>query len=188
MEFVTRRRVPISIILFGGLAIEDLLTGMIPHDILDPRDPKSLCGLLAVLIGLALRSWAAGFLIKDTQLTTGGPYALVRNPLYLGSFLMIAGFCVLIDDPENMWILPGALLLIYWPKILREEQGLARRYPEAWQHYARSTSRLLPRLNRMPQLHGWLVSQWMKSREYKAVLATTAALAGLKLLRVWHLG
>lgn len=184
VEFVIRRRVPISIMLFGGLIVKDLVTGVVPHDILDPTDPKSMLGLAAVLCGLAVRSWAAGFLVKDTELTTAGPYALVRNPLYLGSFLMIAGFCLLIDDPANMWICPATLLMLYWPKIRREEQGLAKRFPEAWSRYVSHTSRLVPRLNRVPQLHGWLIAQWMKSREYKAVLATTVALVALKLLRM----
>lgn len=183
-EFVIRRRVPISIVVFGSLVVRDLLARVVPHDVVDLTDPKTIAGLAAVLLGLALRSWAAGFLVKDTELTTTGPYAMVRNPLYLGSFLMIAGFCVLFDDPPNMWICPATLLMLYWPKIRREEQGLAKRFPEAWSRYASHTSRLLPRLNRLPQLHGWLISQWMKSREYKAVLATSIALVALKLLRM----
>ena len=38
------------------------------------------------MLGLAIRSWSAGFLIKDEKLTTDGPYALIRNPLYLVRF------------------------------------------------------------------------------------------------------
>jgi protein-S-isoprenylcysteine O-methyltransferase Ste14 len=187
LEFVIRRRVPISIALFGSLVIEDLATGVVPHDILDFTDPKAMFGLLAILAGLALRSWAAGFLVKDTQLTTTGPYAIVRNPLYLGSFLMVGGFCLLIDDPENIWVLPVALLVIYWPKVRREEGGLAVKFPEAWTDYSASTARFVPRLSQRPRFAGWLLSQWKRSREYNAVVATTAALVGLKLVRLIHL-
>jgi len=50
-------------------------------------------GSLAVL-GAGLRAWAAGHLKKDQELSTGGPYAYTRNPLYLGSFLMGLGVIV----------------------------------------------------------------------------------------------
>ncbi len=184
LEFIVRRRVPISIALFGGLVIKDLVSGVVPHDILDATDLKAMLGLAGVLAGLALRSWAAGFLVKDTVLTTGGPYAVVRNPLYLGSFLMVGGFCLLFDDLENIFILPGAMLLIYWPKVYREEHGLAERFPEAWPQYAARTSRFFPRLTQRPQFSGWMLSQWLQSREYNAVVTSLAALVGLKLLRL----
>ncbi len=70
-------RVALSIVLISGLVIEDLVSGVVPHDILNLTDPRALAGLMLVLSGLALRSWAAGFLIKNSQLTTSGPYALV---------------------------------------------------------------------------------------------------------------
>jgi len=187
LELIIRRRVPISIALFGSLIIEDLVSGVVPHDIFDFTDPKAVLGLMGVLAGLALRSWAAGFLVKDTELTTTGPYAVVRNPLYLGSFLMVGGFCLLFDDPENIVILPGALLLIYWPKVHREEHGLAERFPIAWPQYAARTSRFLPRLAQRPQFSGWMLSQWLQSREYNAVVTTSAALAALRVLRLIRL-
>ncbi|HZD05008.1 MAG TPA: methyltransferase, partial [Longimicrobiales bacterium] len=49
-------------------------------------------GLAAV--GLAVRAWAAGFIHKERELTTAGPYAYTRNPLYLGSFLVGIGVTV----------------------------------------------------------------------------------------------
>src|SRR5690606_22138233 len=44
--------------------------------------------------GAALRAWAAGTIVKNAVLTTTGPYAYTRNPLYLGSFLIGLGLAV----------------------------------------------------------------------------------------------
>ena len=58
-------------------------------------------GLLA-FAGGTIRIWAAGHIEKGKSLAQGGPYALTRNPLYLGSFLMALG--VLIAG-QGYWLL-----------------------------------------------------------------------------------
>ncbi len=115
-----------------------------------------------------------------------GPYRLVRNPLYLGSFLMVVGFCLLIGDRENIWIGTAALVLLYVPKVRSEEHFLASKFPVEWPQYAASTPRFLPRLTARPSLAGWQLSQWLKSREYNAVVATLAAIVALKALHDMH--
>ncbi len=186
VAFVVRRRVAISIGLIGALLVEDLISGVVPRDILNFHDFKALAGLLLVLGGLGLRSWAAGFLTKNTQLTTTGPYALVRNPLYLGSFCLVAGFCLLINDRQDIWVLSIALPLIYGPKVLSEERWLSQNFPHEWPQYAARTRRFLPSSLALPRLAGWRLAQWLRSREYNAVLASAAGLVALVLLRNWH--
>ena len=127
-HYLVRRRVPISAFLLIVMIAEDLLTGVRPHNLANLHDAKSLIGLSLVLAGVALRSWAAGILQKRTQLATNGPYGLIRHPLYLGSFFMTLGFCTLIDDRENFWIVLGPLLLLYVLGILHEERSLAKHF------------------------------------------------------------
>lgn len=186
VQFVVRRRVAISIVLFSTLIGEDLITRVIPRDILNPADPRAAIGLLCVLGGLALRSWAAGFLIKNSELTTVGPYAQVRNPLYLGSFFMVAGFCLLIDDRENIWIASAALCLIYLPKVRAEECTLAKFFPDQWPAYAARTPRFIPNRLALPMFAGWRAAQWRRSREYNAVAASAAALVALVAVRYFN--
>ena len=66
--------------------------------------PKAIAwSLLLVLPGLLLRAAASGTVKKNLELTVTGPYAYTRNPLYLGSMLIAAGF---------------ALALMSWPVAL----------------------------------------------------------------------
>ena len=48
--------------------------------------------LLLVAPGLALRAYASGYVRKNSELTTTGPYSYTRNPLYMGSLLIAVGF------------------------------------------------------------------------------------------------
>ena len=59
-----------------------------------PTAGSLLYGLPVAVCGLLLRAWAAGHVRKDQSLTTCGPYAFVRNPLYLGTLLVAAGFAL----------------------------------------------------------------------------------------------
>jgi protein-S-isoprenylcysteine O-methyltransferase Ste14 len=131
-DFLARRRVRISVFIFAALIIEDVLTGVKPHDIFNPRDWESVLGCGLVFAGLAVRSWAAGVLRKTRELTTTGPYALIRNPLYIGSFLIMSGFCALIDDAENIFFIVGPVAGLYLLQVLHEERLLAKLYESRW--------------------------------------------------------
>jgi protein-S-isoprenylcysteine O-methyltransferase Ste14 len=181
--FLIRRRILISGILFGTMIAADFVRGRKPHDVLDWGDPVSVSGVVLVIAGLALRSWAAGVLHKNSELTTSGPYGLIRNPLYAGSFLMMFGFCTLVGDPINFLLVLGPVLLIYVVKVRQEERHLAGRFPQAWADYARSTPRFVPRLGRVG-LAEWRFSQWAHHREYQAFAASLAALVALELWRL----
>ena len=181
--FLIRRRILISGILFGLMIARDVAYGPKPHDLFNLRDPLTVLGVLLVGGGLALRSWAAGILHKNAELTTTGPYGLIRNPLYVGSFLMMFGFCTLIGDPFNFLLILGPVLLIYVVKVRQEERLLATRFPQEWARYVKSTPRFFPRLRRVGRSAAWQFSQWIHHREYQAFAASLAALAAIK---VWH--
>jgi protein-S-isoprenylcysteine O-methyltransferase Ste14 len=183
-EFLIRRRIVLSAILVVLLVGEDVISGERPHDPLNIHDRLGIAGGLLVVLGVALRSWAVGILRKDRELTVTGPYALIRNPLYVGSFLMMFGFCALIGDPMNYLLLPGPMLVMYWIKVRQEERLLATLFPRDWPSYARTIPRFFP-WPRLTNLKAdWRLAQWQRSREYHAVLASIAGLAAIK---VWQL-
>ena len=98
-----------------------------------------------VIPGLVLRALASGHVQKNEQLTTSGPYAYTRNPLYLGSLILAAGFAL---AARSWWIAVAMavfFLAVYVPVIRAEEAFLRERFPQ-FADYARDVPRLLPRL------------------------------------------
>ena len=78
-----------------------------------------------------------------TTLLTSGPFALSRNPIYLGNALMLAGAAPTFG---NLWFLalaPVVVALITVLAIRREERHLAARFGDAWDAYAETTPRWL---------------------------------------------
>lgn len=141
-------------------------------------------GVPLSLLGLVLRGWAAGHLRKNRQLTTGGPYAHTRNPLYLGTLLVALGLAV---AARNVWLVAlfGAVFaLVYLPVIELEEQHLRGLFPE-YGAYADRVPLLLPRGRRLA--HGPLFSWdlYRHNREYEAALGFLLGLAYLVVRAVW---
>ena len=95
-----------------------------------PTSQSLWLGVPISLIGLSIRAWAAGHLAKNENLAMSGPYAYVRNPLYLGTLLTAAGVAV----ASRSWWLAGLLTvvfaLVYLPVIELEEQHLRTLFPK----------------------------------------------------------
>lgn len=142
-------------------------------------------GASIALIGLFLRAFASGHLTKNELLTTSGPYAYLRNPLYLGSLVLAAGFAM---AARNWWIalgMAGIFTAIYLPVIWSEEAFLRDRFPE-FSEYARHVPRLFPRLGAFGNAQGsfsW--GLYWKHREYNAVVGSLAMILALALKRMW---
>jgi len=97
-------------------------------------------------IGVILRALASGHVRKDQELTTTGPYAYTRNPLYLGSVIIAAGFGL---AAQNVWVVVlifAMFAAIYVPVIRAEEAYLQSKFPE-YDAYASRVPRLIPRLS-----------------------------------------
>lgn len=182
-DFLVRQRVTISLFVFSGLILKDLLTGTRPHDTGNLQDPLAITGLIAVLIGLGIRSWAAGVINKTKVLATTGPYRMCRHPLYLGSLTMMFGFCVLVGNLLDACVVFGPVLGIYLLTIQREERRLAERHGPAWTQYAAVAPQFFPYRPFIELRCDWSLAQWLDNREYKAAVTATAALLAL---HVWR--
>src|SRR5262249_48563111 len=77
-------------------------------------------GAAIAVVGLAIRAWASGHLRKMAELTTSGPYAHTRNPLYFGTFLIVVGASL----AGGVWWLAcaaaAAYLVVYVPVMFAE--------------------------------------------------------------------
>jgi len=145
--------------------------------------------LALVLPGLWLRAYAAGYVRKNAELTTTGPYAYTRNPLYLGSMAIAFGFGV---AAWNVWLivtLTALFLAIYLPTIQGEEAYL-RAHFAGFDAYAARVPRLLPRLTPAPGSSGggeFSPKLYLHHREYNASMGAGAIYLAL-LLKLWLAG
>lgn len=146
-------------------------------------------GLLLIVPGLWLRAYAAGYVKKNAELTRTGPYAYTRNPLYLGSISIAAGFAVAAGRWWLVALLVAMFLAIYVPTILSEEEFLRVTFPQ-FEEYARRVPRLLPRLTparfRDAERGVGRFSQerYRHHREYNASIGAAALYVAL-ILRMW---
>jgi len=106
----------------------------------------NLWGVPLVAVGEAIRTWAAGHLLKDEALTVGGPYAYVRNPLYFGSLLSGVGFLVILGDWRLAVTFIAISLAIYLPTVSQEQDYLRRMHGAAFDAYRCAVPAILPRM------------------------------------------
>lgn len=150
-------------------------------------NPLSIAlGAALGLIGLGIRAWAAGYLRKQSILTTGGPYALTRNPLYLGSAVLTAGAAVATHSSLAAILLFVYFVVVYWVVMRREERELRLQHGAAFERYAASVPLFFPRLMLVGGGEGrFSFAQYRKNHEYQAAAGFLLLLAAL--LVIWWL-
>lgn len=160
-------------VLFGFVMVAAFLWFSAP-------DAVSLAvGLPVAALGLALRAWAAGHLEKNLALAGSGPYARVRNPLYLGTLTAAAGLAIAARAWELAALFAAVFGLVYLPVVELEEQHLRKLFPE-FEDYARRVPRLIPRLRACGNARArfrWEL--YRRNREYEALAGFLAGVAAL---------
>ncbi len=150
-------------------------------------------GLLLVFIGEILRTWSAGHLHKTAQLSTTGPYAMVRNPLYAGSFLIASGFGIIATNtaywPRTamLWIiLIAGFIAVYKMQVSAEENHLAGIFGKDYEDYKKNVPQYLPDIFKLPaavKTSSFSFERFKKNRELTTLLGivSAAVIFGVKL-------
>lgn len=141
-------------------------------------------GLAIVGLGVVIRAWGAGYLQKDKTMAQGGPYLLVRHPLYLGSCLLALGLIVALHHWLVTLLIGGVTFLIYWHTIRHEEKNLLARFGKPYAEYCREVGPLWPKAAGLKKLVANLKTsgarfsfrQYMKNREYECFLGVAVVL------------
>jgi protein-S-isoprenylcysteine O-methyltransferase Ste14 len=155
-----------------------------------PRPSAVALSLILVLPGLWLRGYAAGYVKKNRELTQTGPYAYTRNPLYLGSILIAAGFAVALLSWAVAAMLAAMFLIVYVPVIASEERFLRATFPD-FGEYCRRVPRLVPRVGRAQTVSGqtevssgkFSLALYLRHREYNASIGAALLYLSLLILR-----
>ncbi|MFC1658118.1 methyltransferase family protein [Candidatus Omnitrophota bacterium] len=137
-----------------------------------PDDNSLRIGAPFIGIGLLIRVWANGYAVKLEKLTTSGPYALLRHPLYLGTMLIAIGFVIMLKIYVSGALFIVLMASIYYRTIKKEELMLEERFKEAYSDYKKRVPALFPRILPYRQGEKWRFSlrRLNKSKEYKLFL------------------
>ena len=116
-----------------------------------PSMQSLVVGLIPITLGEALRLWATTHLHKNDALTVSGPYAYLRNPLYLGTLMIGCGFAMVAATPLAYALL-GIFMLgyyVYYMPYKNRIEGarLEALYGDAFRRYATAVPSLLPRMH-----------------------------------------
>jgi protein-S-isoprenylcysteine O-methyltransferase Ste14 len=108
-------------------------------------DPRWLwAGFIVSMLGEFIQLWSFASLNKNVDLAAQGPYAMVRNPMYLGRFFILLGVLALLG---NVWLL-AAYTVGYWfymsTRVGREERRLKQVLGAPYEAYCAEVSRFVP--------------------------------------------
>ncbi len=135
-------------------------------------------GIILVGIGELVRIWAAGHLTKNKSLTTTGPYAYCKNPLYIGTFLISVGICLMAETRNylNFAILGCFILffLVYYTRRKKdvESKRLLEIFGDKWERYDKQVPDYFPRL--VPykdESRQWSIRSALENSEHWTALA-----------------
>jgi protein-S-isoprenylcysteine O-methyltransferase Ste14 len=163
-----------------------------------PTRGSLVLGLVVSAAGLGLRGWSAGTIRKGEVLTTSGPYAYLRNPLYVGSFLIGAGLAVAGGSWLWLVLFVGFFVTVYGPTIAAEAERLTEQFGQRYVDYSRQVPAFVPRLSslwapfrasdrpdRANESATFRWSQYERNREWEALLGACAAYLALVLKLAW---
>lgn len=155
-------------------------------------------GVTFIVAGESLRIWAVGYAGASTRartlgaardLVTTGPYSYVRNPLYLGNFLLSFGVCLVANVYWLVVILIVGYFCQYLPIIALEESYLLESCGQVYQTYREQVHRFVPRFHPYPNpsAHDFSWTRAIKSekRTLTAIVCIVILIFARQLSIVW---
>ena len=131
------------------------------------------------------RIWAAGCISKNQELACRGPFAYLRNPLYLGSLLIGVGYCFMSGLWWSFLVTAVFYYWFYYGTIYSEEEHLDGVLGEPYRKYRADVPRLFPRLTPWTGCSGpgfsW--GQVWHNREYQSIIGVV--LFSLAFVALW---
>ena len=107
-------------------------------------------GFSVALAGELIQLWCFANLDKNSSICARGPYALVRNPMYLGRYFLVAGVLLLYRSPYLVVVMTLAYGVYMVNRVQREETLLTGIFQDGYRDYCRKVSRFWPALRPAP--------------------------------------
>jgi protein-S-isoprenylcysteine O-methyltransferase Ste14 len=136
-----------------------------------PTRQSLVAGAVVAIIGEAIRVWAAGHLEKGREVTTSGPYAFTRHPLYLGSTIIGVGLAVACANWIVAVLVLAYLAITLTAAIRTEETHLTEKFGGVYPAYRDGRS--------VAERRRFSFARAIRNREYRAIAGLLAVIAFL---------
>ena len=167
------------------------------HHISDSSLYELFC-IFVTFCGLMVRILTVGFVHEMTsgrntlfqkadELNTTGAYSIVRNPLYLGNYLILLGLSLLTQSPVVIILNTVVFVLIYLPIVLREESFLLEKFGGQYLAYAKNVNCIIPSFKNMRKPERAFNIKMVLKREHDTWFTNTLSLVFIELLREYGL-
>ncbi len=166
----------------------------------NPNIYSFLLGIVFIVLGEFIRIWANSWAGSETRTTGGvggtfliinGPYAYVRNPLYIGNVIIYFGLGIMSNAvfPYLQIIALFYFFYQYYVIVKEEENFLKQKFGESYEHYCKNVNRFLPKFKKyqnsrieQPEF-SWKKGLQSESRSIQASLSVIAILVLIWLIR-----
>ena len=135
----------------------------------EPTARSLAIGAVVAAVGEAVRVWAAGHLEKGREVTTSGPYAFTRHPLYLGSALIGIGLAVASARAVVAALVLAYLAVTLTAAIRTEEAHLTEKFGAEYPAYRAGRA--------AGEGRRFSAARAMRNREYRAILGLLFVMA-----------
>ncbi len=148
--------------------------------------PKSVfIGFFLIIAGMFFRAWSSGYINKNTELATNGPFSLTRNPLYFGNFVLGGGIAIA-GNNICCYLIFLVYYLAFFPFLMvLEHRRLKETFAEKYDQWAEGSNSFFPKIKKV-DCSGFNISYYMKNREYR-VLYFSLFVVAILILKVLNI-
>lgn len=139
-----------------------------------------LTGLVFVITGEIVRIISSACIKKNASLSVNGPYSLCRNPLYLGTFLIIIGILIQISSSHIIETVISWLIVltvfpyVYYVTIKSEEKFLNEKFGNEFSDYVKRVPCIIPRISCISEIfkiENYSYANFIKNKEYRGIFS-----------------
>ncbi|RJO65566.1 MAG: isoprenylcysteine carboxylmethyltransferase family protein [Candidatus Omnitrophota bacterium] len=180
-----------GVITVLSLAILGLFPGFFvrSHSVNFWEESAEILGFACILLGQLFRTSARGYKAEFSQegkaLIQAGPYAFVRNPMYLGILLIGLGIVMVLLNWQAAFIIAAVFIVRYFLLIFEEEKKLLKLFPGDYADYCQKVPRLLPSAESVvsKDMREYLPLRWIWLK--KEIGTILAVLVGVLVVESW---
>jgi protein-S-isoprenylcysteine O-methyltransferase Ste14 len=145
-------------------------------------------GMGLILFGFLFRISARGY--KEEKSSNGnalvkdGPYAIIRNPMYFGTFIIGTGVVVMLLELWFIFLFAAVFFMIYIPQMKKEERVLLERFGQEYKEYCKLTPKYFPRFDYLFRLNQYISLKpfWIK----KEIISLVTTVFIVIMIETWE--